>query len=143
MSLLIDTANAVMHTINSGDDYTLPFTAKVMFLPKHEPNDLKVLQVTVVPVANSITKIGRGQVNNENDVSINVGIQKIIESDADIVALHELAEEIIKFMTHTRLVDQPNISWYKTDHTVTYGTETLDDMDVFVSVLTLQYKAMQ
>lgn len=91
-------ADAVVEQLNSSErDWSLPFLACRSWLPVYSADELKKLQVSVIPTTLSLTPLARGV--QTADYTIEIDLQQRVDSDcrAAIDRLSRLAEEIHDF----------------------------------------------
>ncbi|MBI9017367.1 MAG: hypothetical protein JEZ07_08925 [Phycisphaerae bacterium] len=140
-ALVIQVADAVTAALNI-IEYEIDFIAQRMLVPKFQLGDLKNLKVAVVPTAIESEQLTRSQ--QERNFSIDIGIQKLITDDNEVENLLKLVEEISNSFISTgiSLDDGQNLLWYKTTNDPIYDADMLRDNKVFMSLLTVEYKAL-
>lgn len=107
MALVLDIADAVVYAINHAPSGTLVYgsparaiSAARKILPVFDLDEMGTLHVTVIPHAPQCMaseQASRGE--RQKDVSIDIGVQKIADSDADADVLISLAEAIDEYMS--------------------------------------------
>lgn len=144
MVIALQTADAVVFELNNAEPgtFSLAFTAARKTLPTHTLKDLADLKVLVVPKGIEIEKASRCQ--DAYTISVDVGIQKKIGTDieTEVTALSQLTGEIVDYLTRRPLRNLAGLKWHTTQNTPIYDPETLEQMRVFLSVITVSYKAL-
>ena len=148
MPLPLDIADAVVTELNAAQvppatGFGQTFTATRAYRPVFDLAELKTLRVTVVPKGIEIVNITRNA--NQNDVSVDVAVQKKVNPDdaADMDALMTLVEKIGDFFRLRRLAAFPTALWTKTENVPIYSPEHLETKQVFTSVLTLTFRVVR
>jgi len=136
MSLATDIADAVVAELNTGA-FSQAFTARRMYLPAFDLKDMKTLHVTVVPRAIDSQVASRSTI--QQDVQVDVAVQRMVESDAEIDALLLLVEEIGDRFRN-RMLAGLNAVWVRMENNPIYSPEHLDQLHQFTSVLTLTFR---
>ena len=79
------------------------------------------------------------------DTSDEEAVQKKFETEANVELdpLMNLAEEISDHFRGRRLASYPNAAWLKTEQSVLYAPEHIDELRQFTSVLTLTYRVLR
>jgi len=142
MATSVDIADAVVTELNAGT-FGLPFTAQRRLLPEYKLQEMEELRVTVVPQAVEISLAHRSAC--QNDIQIDIGVQKKITADLDTEAaqLIVLVEEIIDYLRLRRLTDVPQVLWIRTRNEPIYAREHLAQQRLFTSVLTVTYRLVR
>jgi hypothetical protein len=148
MPLLLDIADAVVAELNAtpvppATGFSQPFTATRAYRPQFDLVELKTLKVTVVPKGIEIINITRH--SNQNDVSVDVAVQKKVDPNdpSEIDALMALVEQIGDFFRLRRLTSFPTALWTKTENLPVYSPDHLETKQVFTSVLTLTFRVVR
>ena len=139
MSMITQIANAVKTELND-TDFSIPFTAEIALLPVFELKDMRELKVTVVPKAQSFTRLSRGESGRE--VQIDIGIQKKFSGESEADELLGLVEEIAARFDSKRLTDFENAICAKIQNDPVYAPEHIEQYRQFTSVLTLTFKVV-
>ena len=81
----------------------------------------------------------------QGDYSVDVAVQKKFETETNVELdpLTNLVEEIADHFRGRRLASYPNAAWIKTEQTVLYAPEHIDELPQFTSVLTLTYRVLR
>jgi len=142
MALAIDISDAVVAEL-AGGAFSQSFTPQRRVLPEYELADLKDLQVTVVPA--TVETSGASRTLSQQDVRIDVGIQKKLGKDIDteVPELCGLVDEIAEFLNRRTLQAAPQAVWVKTANEPIYAADHLAEQRTFTSVLTLTYRVMK
>jgi len=145
MPLVTDIADAVVAELNSPPPGTFAqaFTAARHYRPQFDLAELKTLRVSVVPRKVEITSLMRSA--NQNDVSVDVAVQKKVSPDdtAELDALMALVEQIADYFRLRRLTAVPTALWTKTENVPVYSPEHLEQKQVFTSVLTFTFRVVR
>jgi len=145
MSLITTIADAIVTELNAAPSGTFaqPFTAARHYRPQFDLAELKTVRVSVVPKGIAITGLMRSA--NQNDVSVDVAVQKkVTEGDtAELDGLMLLTEQIADFFRLRRLTALPEALWTKTDNVPVYSPEHLETKQVFTSVLTFTFRVVR
>ena len=144
MVITFQTADAVVSELNNAETGTFgqAFTAIRKTIPTHTLKELADLKVIVVPNGVEIEKANRSQ--DYYMISVDVGIQKKVGTDieTEVTQLSQLTGEIVEYLTRRKLTDMPGLQWHKIQNTPIYDLETLEQMRVFLSVITVSYKGL-
>lgn len=148
MSLPIDVANAVVTELNAAPvppatGFSQAFTAVRAYRPVFDLTELKTLKVTVVPKSIDITSMMRHA--NQNDVAVDVAVQKKVNPDdlSELDGLMALTEQIGDFFRLRRLTALPSAIWMKTENNPVYSPDHLETKQVFTSVLTFTFRVVR
>ena len=135
-------ADAVVTELN-GHAFSQGFTATRAVLPSYTLADLEDLTITVVPKGVEISKATRARF--ANDIQVDIGVQKKIETNAETeaVALLPLVDEIVAFMSGRALEGAPGASWVAIENDPIYSPSHLVSQRVFMSVVTCTYRVQQ
>jgi len=137
MSKVTEIADAVAVKINNAS--LVPgLIAERIFLPVFELKDMKTLKVSVVPKARRITQESRSHENDE--VEIDIGIQKKISCDTELEILLRLVENITALFKAERLEGYPTALCVRKENQPVYDPEHLRQFNQFTSVVTLTFK---
>ncbi len=137
MSTIADIADAVVEGLN-GHTFSQTFTAARAYLPVFDLKEMKDLHVTVVPKGIEMSLANRTQ--GQDDVQMDVAVQKKVASDADTDGLMSLVEEIANFIRQTRVFG-PAV-WVRSENVPIYSPEHLGELRQFTSVLTLTLRIL-
>ena len=144
MLVTFQTADAVTAELNNAGDgmFSQGFNAERKTIPTHSLKELADLKVIVVPKSIEIEKANR--VQDMYTVSVDVGSEKKIGSDleTEVEQLSQLCGEIVEYLTRRQLTDMGGLKWHRTQNTPIYDLETLENMRVFLSVITISYKGL-
>lgn len=141
LSTIIDIADAVVSELNGGS-FSQQFTAKRLYQPLFDLQQLKQLKVSVVPKAVEIERSDR--VAHQYDYQIDVAVQKKFDTteNAELDPLMGLVEQIADFFKDRRLSAYPDASWIKTEN-LPWSPEHMIQQRVFTSVLTLTFRVLR
>lgn len=142
MAVITDIADAIVAELNAAT-FSQPVTATRHYLPQFDLKEMHALHVTVVP--KRVVLAGGDRSRSQGDYSIDVAVQRKFESEmnADLDPLTNLVEEIVDHFRGKRLASYPNAAWLKTEQTVLYAPEHIDEFRQFTSVLTLTYRVLR
>lgn len=144
MFVTFQTADAVTAELNNAEPETFSqaFTAIRKAIPTHTLKELADLKVIVVPKSVEIEKANR--IQDMYTVAVDVGIEKKLSTDieAEAAALSQLTGEIVEYITRRPLADMPGLKWHNTQNPAIYDLEMLEEMRVFLSVVTVSYKGL-
>lgn len=142
MAVITDLADAIVAELGAAS-FSQPVSAVRHYLPQFELPEMKMLHVTVVPKGVTLGTSDRAR--GQGDYSVDVAVQKKLTNDtnADADPLLTLVEEIADHFRARRLASYPNAVWLKTEQTVLYAPEHIDDLRQFTSVLTLTYRVVR
>ncbi len=142
MAVITDIADAIVAELNAAT-FSQPVTAVRHYLPQFDLKEMQTLHVTVVPRA--IVLAGGDRSRSQGDYSVDVAVQKKFETEENVELdpLTNLAEEIADYFRARRLVSFPNTAWIKTEQSVLYSPEHIDELRQFTSVLTLTYRVLR
>jgi hypothetical protein len=139
MSKVIEIADAV--TVKINDAHLVPgLVAERTLLPLFELQELKVLKVSVVPKSRKITQGTR--VHTIEEIEVDIGIQKKISDDSELVNLLKLTEDMAALFIPERLTNFPGAICVKKENDPIYDPEHLRQFNQFTSVITLTFKVM-
>lgn len=138
MAVIIDIANAVVATLNTGT-FSQAFTAERHYLPRFELPDLATLRVSVVPKGMTSQALDRNR--DQNDYRIDVAVQHKAGLDlATLDALMTLAEEIGDYLKTPPIIGYPQARCVELVHEPIYAPEHIDEFRAFTSVMTFTYR---
>lgn len=144
MFVTFQTADAVAVELNNAGAgiFSLAFIAERKTIPTHTLKELADLKVIVVPKSVEIEKANRKQ--DLYTVSVDVGIEKKIGTDleTEVAQLSTLTGELVEYLTRKQLTNMPGLRWHRTQNTAIYDLEMLEEMRVFLSVVTVSYKGL-
>ena len=145
MKECIDIADSLTALINSAPagTFNTDFVAQRTVLPEFELSELKELKVSVVPAAVEITNLTRS--SRQYDFTVDIGIQKKVttEHDSQVAELSVLISELIEFITANRLPDLPWATFKQVKNDPVYSPSHLREKRVFISVITVSYRALK
>ena len=141
MARITDIADSITTALNA-EGFSMAFTAQRAYRPAFELKDLATLRVTVVPKALELSGATRGLI--QNDIQIDVGIQKKLDSVAteqtEADALMGLTEEMADLLQATGSFGGAQVVSVANDPI--YAPEHLDEVRVFTSVITVTLRGM-
>ena len=142
MAVVTDIADAVVAELNAAT-FSQTVAAERHYLPQFELPEMKTLHVTVVPKGILLGTSDRAR--GQGDYSVDVAVQKKFETgdNAELDPHVALVEEIADHFRGRRLPSYPNAAWLKTEQTVLYAPEHIDELRQFTSVLTLTYRVVR
>jgi len=142
MAVITDIADAIVAELNAAT-FSQPVTAVRHYLPQFDLKEMQTLRVTVVPKAVVLASSDRSR--GQGDYSVDVAVQKKFETgdNAELDVLTGLTEEIADHFRRKRLTSYPDAAWLKTEQTVLYAPEHIDELRQFTSVLTLTYRVLR
>jgi len=132
-------ADEVVDQLN-GHEFSLPFTAERMYLPRFDLTEMDELHVTVV--ARSVTDELADRSRTRHDHTIDVAVQqKLATLDNDeIDPLVALVEEIAEFFRKLRMGEAICV---KTEIQPLCSPEHLHEMRQFTSIVTLTLRVFR
>ena len=137
----ITVADAVIALLNT-HVFTPAITPVRSYRPIHNLEDLKTLQVDVVPRTAESTPFTRAQFSNV--VEIDIAVQKKLTADdladndaAD--ALMDLVQEIIDFLNGKDLTTLTDSKWVRTRNDPIYAPDHWEQFRQFTSLITVTY----
>ena len=136
MSVNTDIAAAVVTLLNGGS-FSQAFTSSRQWTPKFSLPELATLRVSVKPATETITKADREK--DYFDVAIDVGVQRKVDSDAEIDDMDDLAEEIIDHLRNQRLSSLNAAFLSITREPILYDAH-LEEHRAFTSIITVTYR---
>jgi hypothetical protein len=134
---LDDAVTAALNDAPPGS-FSQIFTAQRLHQPSFTLEELQQLHVSVVP--RSVTVAAASRDSSIFECAIDIGIQRKIDSDGDVDALLDLAEEIVDHLRLKRLPGFPDAAWAGIAHEPVVAAEHLDQHRQFTSVITVTYK---
>lgn len=133
-------ADQIAERINSGD-YSQEVNAEVKIPRTDRLEDIKDLQVTVLPV--SLESQPDSRVRNRETYSISVGIQKKVDGTRinEVRELHQLVREIQSHLDRFNLnVNGERAAWKNGTIDPIFSAQHLTQNGVFSSVIDLTYE---
>jgi len=142
MAVITDVADAIVAELNAAT-FSQPVTAARHYLAQFDLKEMQTLHVTVVPKAVVLASSDRSR--GQGDYSVDVAVQKKFETDANVELdpLTNLAEKIADHFRAKRLASYPNAAWIKTEQSVLYAPEHIEELRQFTSVLTFTYRVLR
>lgn len=143
MAVIIDIADAVTATLNSGT-FSLPFFAERMYQPIFELPEMDALHVTVVPAGiPAMEKASRG--SKQRDYRIDVAVQKKYEEEtpSELDPLMDLVEEIIDVFDSKRLESYDSAICVKAENAPVFAQEHMEQYRQFTSLISLTFRVIQ
>jgi len=142
MAVITDVADAIVAELNAAT-FSQPVTAARHYLAQFDLKEMQTLHVTVVPKAVVLASSDRSR--GQGDYSVDVAVQKKFETDANVELdpLTNLAEKIADHFRAKRLASYPNAAWIKTEQSVLYAPEHVEELRQFTSVLTFTYRVLR
>lgn len=140
MSQIADIAQAIVVALNA-ETFSPVFTATRAYRPTFDIKDSD-LRVTVIPRSILMGMLTRS--SNQDDLDIDIGIQKKISdlsTNTEVDALIDLVEQIAVFL-RTVPREYGVASWVRSTNDPIYNPEHLKDLMQFTSVLTVTLKAV-
>ncbi|MDD3585822.1 MAG: hypothetical protein PHQ75_01455 [Thermoguttaceae bacterium] len=142
MSLVTELADAVVAELNRKDDWSIPFEAKRVAVPRKDIKDLENVIVSVVPSSLRMTNATRGATKVE--IEIDIGIQKHLTDElTEVAALGTLVDEIVLYIKERTLTAKPYAQWTETVNNPIYVPEHIAQKRVFTSVITIKYQQLK
>lgn len=142
MSLVTELADAVVTELNLKDDWSIPFKANRIVLPRKEIKELHHVVVSVVP--SSLRMICATRSATKVEIEIDVGVQKHLTDElSEVAALGTLVDDIILHMKERILTAKPYAQWLETENNPIYVPEHITQKRVFTSVITLKYQQLK
>lgn len=138
ISQVVNLANGIVALLNSNEDWSMPFTAKRIYLPDYDSRKRCDLQVSILPGGQVIETETRG--STIFTVEMELGIHKKVNPDnhSEIEELLGLIQEIIDF-SYGKTIE--GFAYHQsTMNDPIYDAPTLNRFRTFVSVITLEYK---
>ena len=142
MPVITDIADAIVAELNAAT-FSQSVAAERHYLPQFELKEMQTLHVTVVPKTVVLASSDRSR--SQRDYSIDMAVQKRLETgdNAELDPLLALVEQIADHFRGRRLASFPDAAWLKTEQTVLYAPEHIDELRQFTSVLTLTYRVLR
>ena len=143
MDITVKIADALKDSLN-GTTFSQEFTASRKIVPSFKIKDLIDLTVTTVPKAIEVSMADR--CSDLLTVSVDIGVTKKLGRDIETQAeaLFLLCGEIVELVTRKSLQCDGFIArWEKTSNDPIYDAGMLEDDNVFMSVITVTYKAIR
>ncbi|XZE55913.1 hypothetical protein SH139x_001962 [Planctomycetaceae bacterium SH139] len=139
MSTVIQIAESVTAQLNSAS-FSQTFTAKRLYVPNFDLEELSELHVSVVPRDVLLSALDR--LTNRYNVRIDIAVQQKFESgaNAEIDPLLNLIEEISDLFRLKRLGSLPAARCITIEHPVIYSVEHWEQQRQFTSLLTLTFQ---
>ncbi|MDO5567116.1 MAG: hypothetical protein Q4G59_10710 [Planctomycetia bacterium] len=143
MSLISDYADAVVAELNRNDEWSIPFEARRVTVPRKDLKELDHLVVSVIPSSLHLSNTTRALTKME--IEIDIGVQKHLGADelAEVAALGTLVDEIMFYMKGRLLTAKPYAQWLETENNPIYIPEHIAQKRVFTSVITLKYQQLK
>lgn len=142
MATINNIADAIVAELNAAT-FGQPVTAVRHYLPSFELTEMQALHVSVVP--KSVILAGGDRSRSQGDYSVDVAVQRKFQTgdNAELDTLADLVEEIADHFRAKRLSSYPNAVWLKTEQSVLYAPEHMEELRQFTSVLTLTYRVLR
>lgn len=152
-SVLWAIAGAVVSSLN--DEFAGEFTAFRRWLPAASEEELASLRVTVSPAAKVREQLSRSQ--DQDDFSIEIGIQKKVGADADGFPDDEEIDAVVLIATRISdlfgaatdrisgfdLDNSQQAHWIETTHDPVVDREHLNSRSVVTSLVTLIFRVIR
>lgn len=142
MAVILDIADAVVAELNAAA-LSQPISAQRLYLPQFKLTEMQSLHVTIVPkgVVYGMADRSRGQ----GDYSLDLAVQRKFASgnNAELDPLTNLVEEIVDYLRGRRLATYPNAAWLKTEQSLLYASEHIEELRQFTSLLTFTYRVLR
>ncbi len=140
-AIILEIADAIVAELQA-IGFVPPFSVARHYLPRFELSEMNTLRVSVVP--RSVRSEALDRQRDRFDYQIDVAVQQKIEpANAHLDALMNRVEEIADHFRAKRLASYPNAAWLKTEQSVLYAPEHIDELRQFTSVLTLTYRVLR
>lgn len=142
-SIVIEVADAVVRALNAGQ-FSEQFTAERTYNPERKLSQYKTLRVTVVPKGRVTAAADRS--GYQQDIAIDIGIQKRAETDAEADTMMGLVDEVFAALNGRVLTDTEGFRlavWVETGNEPIFVPDHLREDRVFTSVLTLTYRVVR
>lgn len=140
---LIKVAEAVVEELRSGS-FSQPFTPERAYLPRHTPQQLKNLVITVVPAGWVSDMASRHA--TRRDCTIQVGLQKklVAEDNAELDPLVGLAQELEEHFRQLKRLPTVEAALIGVEALATpLDDEDLEQRRVFTAVLSLTFRVLE
>lgn len=140
---LVKVAEAVLTELQAGT-FSQPFTPERAYLPRHTPQQLKALTVTVVPAGWESDFASRHA--TRRDCTIQIGLQKklVAEDNGELDPLVGLAQEIEEhFRKLKRLPTADAVLVGVEALAAPLDDEDLDQRRVFTAVLAFTFRVLE
>ena len=133
--------NRYVHVWRLGDPNPEDFTAVRAYVVSFDLQQLRTLQVTVVPKSAELGTVGRRMV--QTDLQIDIGVQRKLTTNDDIAeidGLLNLVEGINNYLRTKR--EFADAIWVKSEIAPLYSLEHLIESRLFTSVITVTLRAV-
>jgi hypothetical protein len=141
MALSLLVADAVVDEINSQLWSYGISSATRDFRPVSGLKDLEDQKITVIPTGVKSEKMTRGVIDNE--VEVQIGIQKKFDEEDECDDLTELLEEIAGYFLGKTLTTYSSAICLKSQIDPLFSPEHVDALRTFTGVITLTFKVPQ
>lgn len=143
MSIATDLADAVLQEINAKENWSIPFTASRIAVPRKEIKELNEISISVIPSSVQYQREARDYMRFT--ITVDIGIQKHLDgNETDAVGeLGTLVDEIAKYMTGRKLTKMPSAKNIGTSNDPLYIQEHILQKRVFTSVISLKYQMIE
>lgn len=143
MSLVTNLADAIVYELNAKQDWTIPFTATRIAVPRKEIKDLNEITISVIPSSVQYQREARDYMRYT--ITIDIGLQKHLDrNETDAVdELGTLVDEIAIYMTGRKLSKMSVAKNIGTSNDPIYIQEHLLQKRVFTSVISLTYQMIE
>jgi hypothetical protein len=139
VTTILQIADSVTAQLNAAA-LSKPFTAKRLYVPSFDLEDMKELRVSVVP--RELVIGGLDRTTNRYEVRIDVAVQqKFSKGDnTEIDPLVGLLEEIADLFRLRRLDSLPKARCIGVEHPVVYSLEHWEQLRQFTSLMTFTFQ---
>jgi len=143
-ALVVEVADAMVRTLNEGT-FSQSFTAERTYNPERPLAEYTSLRVTVVPKSRDIQFADRSR--TQQDVAIDVAIQRRVASDTETDEMMALVDEVLDYWKDHRVLkdsqQNPLASWLKAGNEPIFVPKHLREDHVLTSVLTLTFRVIR
>ena len=139
---IIQIADAVVVELNGGT-FSAPINPMRMILPNFDLKELADLKVTIVPKSVDSSLLTRA--SDQDDFVIDIGVQKKLTEnfEAETVSLISFVTEIKDFLRKKNLqIGSKFAMWINTKIDPIYSREHIAGDNVFTSIISVTYRAM-
>jgi len=140
MAMILDIADALVSALND-EEFSMALTAERGYVPSFDLPDTTTGRILVVPKGLTIERLTRASF--EQDYRIDVGIQQKLEDldTATIDPFMALVEEVADFCNGLHMGTTPEAVCIAVANEPIFGPEQMREMRMFVSLLTLTFRA--
>jgi len=143
-AVVIEVADAVVRTLNDGS-FSQSFVAERTYDPERALAEYQTLRVTVVPKGRQMQFADRSRM--QQDVAIDVAIQRRVASDTETDEMMALVDEVLDYWKDHRILkdsqQNPLASWLRAGNEPIFVPKHLREDHVLTSVLTLTFRVIR